>query len=393
MPLKTTVTNRDWTRRAGRVLLALIGFLSTTGCDSDSFVPPPPAELSKGPDAALGGLSGDRIDPAATASRSVSSKSTSRTAGLRRTASVGSARIIELLLARPADDDRNYLVQVLRREAGKARMVFRIVQPESGASFSPEAIAKEIRAAVARGASGLIVEPLDGPAIGDALHEAVSQGMAVLLLDRPVASAVGQSIPFIRYGPLPDAGRAIVQAALEAVSLFDRAEPDRIILLHHSSTDAYAGEQMSSLTDSLKAAGKSFSLIEFQTDALQAVDLLKKSLAADPRLDLVLADDHAGMSGAQHVLTEWTDTGHPTFLVAGYLAYDIRTSTEMVRNATAYGDRSVEAFGLKTFQTVQSLLDGKPVGDRVDVPISIHKKTIMYVPTPANSEKAPASSK
>jgi ABC-type sugar transport system substrate-binding protein len=391
MPLKTTVTHRGWTRRAGQVLLALIGFLSTTGCDSDSFVPPPPAELSKRPDTAIGSLSGDRIDPAPPASRSASSKSTSRAARPRRTTSVGSARIIELLLARPDDDDRNYLIQVLRREAGKARVVFRIVQPESGASFSTEVMAKEIRAAVARGVSGLIVEPLDGPAIDDALHEAVNQGMSVLLLDRPVASAGGRSIPFIRYGPLPEAGRAIVQAALEAVALFHRAEPGRIILLHHSSTDAYADEQMSSLTDSLRAAGKSFSLIEFQTDALQAVDLLKKSLAADPRLDLVLADDHAGMAGAQQALTEWTDSGHPTFLVAGYLSYDIRTSTEMVRNATAYGDRSVESFGVKTFQTIQSLLDEKSVGDRVDVAISIHKKTILFVPTPANSEKAPSS--
>jgi ABC-type sugar transport system substrate-binding protein len=298
-----------------------------------------------------------------------------------------------LLLARPADDDRNYLVQVLRREAGKARMVFRIVQPESGASFSPEAMAKEIRAAVARGASGLIVEPLDGPAIGDALHEAVNQGMSVLLLDRPVASAGGRSIPFIRYGPYHEAGRAIVQAALKGVALFHRAEPGRIILLHHSSTDSYADEKMSSLTDSLKAAGKSFSLIEFQTDAPQAVDVLKKSLAADPRLDLVLADDHAGMGGAHQALTEWSDSGHPTFLIAGYLTYDIRAWSEMLNNATAFGDRSVESFGLKTFQTIQRLLDEKPVGDRIDVPISIHTKSIVFVPTPGNSDKAPASSK
>ncbi len=272
-------------------------------------------------------------------------------------------------------------------------MAFRLVQPEMGASFEPEILAKEIREAVGRGASALLVDPIQEPVVVDALHAAVERGTAVLLLDRPVASRKGRSIPFIRYGPIPDAGAQIVRGALDAVALFHRKEPGRIILLHHQSDDSYGDEQLSSLADPLRAAGKSFTAIDFQVDANQAVELLKKSLAADPKLALVLADDRLGMNAAYSVMTEWTRSNHDAFLFAGFVSYDIRTPNELFSEATFYGDRSVESLGIKAFQTIQRLLEEKPVGHRIDVPIGVHKKPVLFVPTPENSERAPSSPK
>ena len=276
MPLKTTVARRGWARRVGWVVFALAGLILVPGCDSESFVPPPPPGLGKPAETSLGSLSGSRVDPAPSASRPSSSLSTVRKAGTRRPSGVGTARIIELLLAHSVDADRYYLVQVLRREAGNAKTAFRLVQPESGTSFSPVVLAKEIRAAVGRGASGLIVEPVEDPAVVDALHEAVDQGLAVLSLDRPVASRGGKSIPCMRYGAFSESGREIVQSVLDAAKLFHRPEPIRIILLHHRSTDPYATERLNSLAQPLKAAGKSFSLIEFDGETDQAARLAAK---------------------------------------------------------------------------------------------------------------------
>jgi ABC-type sugar transport system substrate-binding protein len=393
MSLKTRVAWCGGNRRVGWVLTALAGLILVSGCDSEPFVPPPPTGLGKPPETSLGSLSKNGIDPASSASRPASPPSTARKAGTRRPSGGGTAPIIELLLARSVDGDRSYLVQVLRREAGKAKMVFRLVQPESGTSFSASVLAKEIRAAVGRGASGLIVEPEVDPAVVDALDQAVEQGMSVLLLDRPLATRTGKPIPCIRYGSFPETGREIVQAVLDAAKLFHRPEPARIIFLRHRSTDPYAAVRFNALADPLKAAGKHFSVIEFEGDSVPAAEVLQKSLAADPRLDMVFADDDAGMIASQQVLTEWTKSGHPEFLYAGYLAYDIRTSSEVIRQSAAYGDRSVESFGLKTFQTIQSQLDEKPVGEFVEIPIRVHKKTVVFVPTPAEAEKTPSSSK
>ncbi len=272
-------------------------------------------------------------------------------------------------------------------------MAFRLVQPESGNSFSAVALAKEIRAAIGRGVSGLIVEPLEDPAVVDALYEAVDQGMAVLLLDRPVASRGGKSIPCIRYGAFPESGRKSSRTPSRPPSCSTVPSSVRIILLHHRSTDPYAAERLNSLADPIKAAGKPFSLIEFEGEPVQAADALRKSLAAEPKLDVVFADDDAGMIATQHVLAEWTKSGHPDFLFAGYVTYDMRTSTEVIRLATAFGDRSVESFGLKSFQTIQSLLDENSVGESVDVPIRVHRKSVVFVPRPAATEKPSSSSK
>ena len=381
------------TRRLGWVLFVLTALVPAPGCDSESFVPPPPKELSRPAESGLGGIAATAVETGTSAGRASSGPAAGRKAARKRPAETGSGRIIELLLAHPADSDRNYLIKVLRREVGKAKMVFRLVEPESGTSFPATALAKQIRAAVDRGASGLIVEPIGDAAVDDGLHEAVDQGMAVLSLDNPIASRGGQSIPYIRHGPLADSGREIVQLVLEADKLFHRKEPGRIVILHRRSSDTYADERLRSLADPLKAAGRAFSVIEFEGDAIQAGDLLKKSFAANPKVDMVFADEDAGMSAAQLLLSDWTGSGHPPFLFAGYLAYDIRTATEVTRQAAAYGDRSVESFGVKAFQAIQCLLDQRPVDNRINSPIAVHKRPVLFVPNSVNPDQASGPTK
>ncbi len=290
--------------------------------------------------------------------------------------------MIELLLAHGADDDRHFLAQILRRESGKAKIVFRIVAPETGKSFSPVELAGAIRAAVEHGTAGLVVEPVEDAAVVDALHEAVEKGLPVLLLDRPLASRGGKSIPCIRYTGYAEAGKQIVEATLDSIKGLQRAEPGRIVILHHRpANDFYAEERLRSLADPLKAANKTFELIEFDGDASQAGDLIRRCLVANPKLDAVLADDDAGIVGAEKVLTERTRAGQTEFRFAGYFAYDYRTAEGIMKGAEAFGDQSVDAFSSRTFQAIQALIDNKPMGDVVEVPIIVRRKQILFVPT------------
>src|SRR5207237_10073951 len=112
--------------------------------------------------------------------------------------------------------------------------------------------------------------------------------------------------------------------------------------------------------------GKPFDVIEFEGDSARGITALQSSLAADPKVAIVLADDDQGMTACHRVLSESRKAGRPEFLFGGYLAYDYRTASDLLAQAVAFADRSVESFAPKTFQTIHSLLDGTPVADRVE---------------------------
>ncbi len=118
---------------------------------------------------------------------------------------------MELILARTGDADRDYLQLALRREMGKVRTMFRVNQPEPGATASSDRLARAIRAAVDRGVEGLIVEPRDEPAVIDAVYHAVGRGVAVLLLDRAIPPRDGKTIPRVEFVAVDDVCRQIAR--------------------------------------------------------------------------------------------------------------------------------------------------------------------------------------
>jgi len=300
-------------------------------------------------------------------------------------------------LAKTEDPDRVYLTQSLRREMGKAKIIFRTVEPKSlehgpnrTQSFSPEQLAGAIRAAVARGVSGLIVEPVEDPVVLDALYQAENRGVAVLLLDRPASPWGGKSIPCIRYASFTEPGRQIVQSILESAGLLRDRAGDRIVVLHDRSPDPYGAERRDSLTAPLEAAGKPFDMIEFEGDSAAAVVALRNSLAANPRVVIILADSDQGLFACQQFRTEWLEANRPDFLFGGYLAYDYRSASDILGQAAVFADRSVESFAVKTFETMRSLLAGKPVDERVEIPIVVRRKRTMFVPTTTKEAAAPS---
>jgi ABC-type sugar transport system substrate-binding protein len=357
--------------------LAALGIAA--GCDSSSFVPPPPPGGDRSPGSSLTATYDGKASAAPAPGAGKPAARRPR----------GSARVVELILARPANDDRVFLTQVLRRELGKVPIPFQLFEPDSPERSSPEAMAGAIKSAADRGVAGLIVEPRDEPAVIDALYNALGRGIAVLLLDRPVPARGGRTIPRVEYKGMDDAGRQIVADIVETDRNLKRASPGRAIILHHRTDDLYIDRCLASLLEPLQAAGKKPEIVPFEGDADRGIAALRKAIDADPAVDLVLADDKHGMAAALHLRAEWTRAGRPEFLLAGYTPYDSRTP-DMFQRARSFADRSVDAYSLKTSQAIRSLLDGKPVGDVVAVPVTFHRQTTLFVP---RAEKSPAPEK
>jgi ABC-type sugar transport system substrate-binding protein len=381
--LKTIITRQGAARgRAAGVAstaAALAALWISAGCDSSSFVPAPPP----GGDRSLESGLRETYDGKAPAAPS-------RAAGKSEAKHPDrTARIVELILAQPANGDRAYLEQALRRELGKARIPLRFTAPDSPERSSPEALAAAIRAAADRGVAGLIVEPRDEPVVVDALHDALGRGSAVLLLDRSIPARGGRTIPRIEYTGLADSGRQILEDVLETRRYLKRAHPGRTIVLHHRSDDVYIERCLASLLEPLRAAGEKPEVVAFEGDVDHAIAALRKSLDADPAMDILLVDDQVGMAAGMKLRAEWARARRSDFLLAGYSPYDSR-SAELVNRVSALADRSVESYAMKMVQAIRSLLDGKPVGDVVAVPVTFHHQTMLFVPAvekPAAPEK------
>src|SRR5262249_22627216 len=123
----------------------------------------------------------------------------------------------------------------------------------------------------------------------------------------------------------------------------------------------------------------------FDDDSDAATAALRKSVAADPKVRIVLADEENGMVAANQLRRDQVASDKPEILFGGYLAYDFRSAGDILGHATVIADRSIESFAMKTFQTMRSLLDGKPVSERVEIPIPIHRKRTVFVPVTPKS--------
>jgi hypothetical protein len=181
-------------------------------------------------------------------------------------------------------------------------------------------------------------------------------------------------------------GRRIVEAVLEADRSLERTKPGRLALLHHRSDDPYLERSFASLLGPCKAAGKPMEVLEFDGDAEQGMAMLRKALEADPGIDIVLADDSLGVFVGFRVHVDWTKSGRRGFLLAGYSPYDYRIVTYLER-IHAIGDRSVESYASKTSLAIRSLIDGKPVGALVEVPVTFNLRSTK--PVSAAKETGP----
>jgi ABC-type sugar transport system substrate-binding protein len=361
--------------RSGAAVAAMLAAsVVLAGCDSASFVPPRPPELT------------EPVKPRiAAASEGQGAATTSVVTSAGKHAGIG-VRIVELILAQPPDSDRVLFDQVLRIELAKVLIPLRLTQLDPNKRSSSEDLAGAIRAAVGRGVTGLVVEPSEEAIVIDALYDAVDRGVAVVLLDRPVRARGGKSIPHVEYTDFADVGRQIVRVVLEADRKFRSDQPGRIVFLHHRSNDPYLERSFESLLRPCKAAGKPLELLEFDGDAEHGMAVLQKAMQADPKIDILLADDAVGVYVGFRIHIDWTQSGHRQFVLAGYTSNDYRVVTFLER-IYAIGDRSVGSYASKASHAIRSLMEGKRVEDLVEVPVKFNQLATI----PSHSQKREAS--
>jgi len=296
---------------------------------------------------------------------------------------------VKLVLSQPPDTDHLLLAQLLRREAGKAKTPFRAVMPEPNEAGFSDRLREAIRAAVAGDA--LIVELDDDPALIELLYEASARGVTILSLDRPLPPRGNKSHAWITYESFAGAGRQIVETVLGAARLSRSTPKDRIVVLENRTPHRYRAERLASLVDALKAAGRSYETVSFERDGDAASKALEQALSTGPKVAIVLAEEDVGLFGAQRKSVERSEQNRPPFVLGGYFAYDLRTAGNS-RNVTVFGDPSVEAFAVRTFQTLERLMEGKAVPEKTEVPISVHNFSTTFVPTESQSPDTSRSS-
>jgi hypothetical protein len=219
----------------------------------------------------------------------------------------------------------------------------------------------------------LVVEPIDDPVVVDALYDAVGRGVAILLLDRPVPARGGKSISRVEFVGFDDVGRKVVAEALGAVRNLTPAKPGRIVLLHHRSDDPYLERAFGSLLKPAQAAGKPIEKLEFDGDVDQGVAALRKTIAANPAIDILLVDDMVGINAGFRVRVGDVKSGRRGFVLAGYTPDDYRVVT-FLDLVEAFGDRSVGFFASKASLAIRNLMENKQVGDVVEVPVTFRQR-------------------
>src|SRR5271165_7022914 len=273
--------------------IAALGVLP--GCDSISFVPSRPPELSGSSTAAAktsGAAPSPSVPPATTSPAAAAAAKPPATPAVR-------ARLVELILARPASLDRVYLEQFLRRETGIKKCAFRVFSPQDNEPMSPGQLASEIRTAANRSTGALILEPVDVPEVREALREAESRGLGVVLLDSPLpATSPGKFHPFVTFDGFAEAGKQLVEIVFEDARLMRLPAEGTTLVLENRDRDYYSRDRLESITAALKAAGRTYDQVSFDGDQSGASQVVLNYLAEHPKATVILADHDFGVVGS-----------------------------------------------------------------------------------------------
>ncbi len=355
--------------------IAALGLLP--GCDSTSFVPSRPPELSPSPTAAAktsGAAPSPSIPPATTTLAAAAGTKTPATRTVVR------ARLVELILARPASLDRSYLEQFLRRETGIKKCAFR-VYPQDNQPVSPVQLASEIRTAANRSTGALILEPVDVPEVREALREAESRGLGVVLLDSPLpATSPGKPNPVVTFKGFAEAAKQLVETVADDGRVLRLPADGTTLVIENRDKDFYSRDRLESITSALKAAGRAYDIVSFDGKQKGATEVVLEYLKTHPKLTVILADHDFGVAGAFDAQEQWKKTSKNMFAIGGYFACDARLTQSVKDHVQGLVDRNVEGYARKALQVALDLMEGKPVPERALVDVRFIRTPPPFIP-------------
>jgi ABC-type sugar transport system substrate-binding protein len=298
-----------------------------------------------------------------------------------------------LILAQPPTEDRRYLVQFLRRDTGVQKYAFRAVLPESDQPLTPEQLARAIRTAASRSTGGLIVEAIDAPEVRDALREAESKGLPVVLLDSPLRStSLPKPIPYVTRQGFVEGGKKMVEAVIADAQLLRLPSDGTALVLESREQDFFSKECLESMTNALRASGRPFEILVHDENQTQASEQLKSYLESHPKVTMILADREVGLASAFGVREMQRKQGRSTFVLGGYAACDVRLDMLHKRGTEAIVDRNSEAYARKALRILLDQIEGRTVPERNEVDLPFIHNVPRYIPV-ATEERTPAAAK
>jgi len=345
----------------GLRLVGLAGLgLAAIGCDSMSFTPPRPPELSTpAPPVRL-------TEPAA---------------------SLG-IKTIDIILAPRGDEDIEYLRTGARVQAGLDKVRARVVEVP-GAGPESSAWRERIRAIGESAAQDPLAILIETPASPDpelkkAAAEARERGALVVALGRSLSGGEEEEEK-AEGSESTSKGREILVAPepfrLSAEILAARAvrnaqngkiDPKAGALLFIDSTsDPLADDRAGALREALKKEGvEAVEELRFAGPGDDVQNKLIEHLKAHPKTTIVLATDYVGIDVAGKT-TEVLKGDHP-YVIAGYSADENHARTQTVTGQyAAVGIYSADRLIRKGISVAAEASRGENVPDRVDVRVTM----------------------
>jgi ABC-type sugar transport system substrate-binding protein len=323
-------------------LWALIPVLGHSGCESDTFMPPPNPELAA-----------PVVEPP--------------------------VRIVEMILPSESTPNQNALAQYLRLFSSREKTSYRTSAPEP--TDPPRRQAEVIRKAAERGASVLIVQPAQDAEVTKALDEVRAQGVPSLLLAKPLSEeGQGKPFPIVEAAPFSDAAEKVINAAVEAAKTAKLPADGTGVVLTVPKPDGDLKECVEALTAALqKAKIASPEPLTYDGTLEGAKSALTKRLEADPKLAIVIIGEQVGLIGVLDVRSKLKDKR--PIVVAAYVPTDPPPNEMFFSQTAGVAIRNIPQLAREAIKTALRLAAGDAVPDRTAVPEDFRLYPSKYLET------------
>jgi len=356
------------------------------GCDSGSFIPPPPDELRESalaPGSELGSVPGpagrDR-EPAA-------------------------ARTLEIVLDRRDPDEEGVVTAAARTQAGLEMVKLKIAV--LGEHDLPARQVDLVREALARHPLALIVEP-DDPTdrrMAQVIDEARGEGVPVVLVSRPLAgdqgaapkvagaraaaggspnqSSAGQDaatapslhsakpMVLVMSPPFRSSAEQLVASAIRNAKNAHLDAKGGAVIMINTLGDPSIQDRVAAIRSALKAGGiTKIQEVSFSKQSELGSKLLTERLEADAKLAMVFSVDSLSSLATRQVMLEIILTR--PFILAGYAADETYFSSTQMADFAAVAEFAPTRLVRKAIITAVAMAQGRNVPSVIEIPIEVH---------------------
>jgi ABC-type sugar transport system substrate-binding protein len=332
-------------------LLILGMSLFAAGCDTFTFSPPRPAELSESPPHVSAGV---------------------RTKGEVSTAN----KTVEVILTPRIEMDAEVLKSAVRLQAGIDKVRTQVAVPPETAPASAQV--ELLRKAIERKPAAIVLETPAAPTaeLIQAVADARKAGVLIVYFGRPPvgsdasASNAGRPLVAIVSEPLKKSAASLVANAVRAAKNGKIATDTGAVILFDPTVDSLVQDRVEALRDALKAAGvKKVEELRFEKTINDAQKKLIAYLDAHPETTLVLGVDAGGLQAADQATGDLKEKHR--YAIAGYTDNEVARNQVMMGEYAAVGVFGVDRLLRRGLNIAAESLKGGDVPERVEIEVPV----------------------